>query len=118
MLDPARANHLASSKVEHARPRGCPILPQAPLSGGLSCFGNSALMSRQILPAVLRGPSFVVLVADVGDIDPRVPHFVDGPVTKTNPLVRIGVVGISRRVVVPRSDMDHRALRKGRRGVL
>ena len=35
-----------------------------------------------------------VFVVQVGHVDPRVPHLIDGAVAPTHPLVRIGVVGI------------------------
>src|SRR4051794_3421331 len=49
----------------------------------------------------------VILVGDVSQVYPRVPHLVDRAVAKANPLVGIGIVWIRPRVVVPRRDPDH-----------
>src|SRR5258708_219852 len=50
---------------------------------------------------VLRGPFVVVGVADVGDVHPGVRHFVHRTVAESHPLLRIGIVRVRARVIVP-----------------
>ena len=59
-----------------------------------------------------------VVVAHVGDVDPRVGHLVDRAIAPANPLSRVGVALLGGRVVVPRGDLQDRALRKQRRVVV
>jgi hypothetical protein len=47
-----------------------------------------------------------ILVAHVDDVDPGVRHFVDGAIAPADPLVRIGIALLRRRVVVPRRDLQ------------
>ena len=42
---------------------------------------------------MFRGPFLIVVVADIGDIDPGVRHLIDGPIAPSHPLIRIGIVG-------------------------
>src|SRR5437867_1946657 len=51
-------------------------------------------------------PRRVLLVGDIGHVDPGVRHFVDRAIAPAHPLVRIRVVPVRRRVVVPRLDVD------------
>src|ERR1043165_3694775 len=53
-----------------------------------------------------------VVVAHVSDVDPGVRHFVAGAIAPANPLARIGVALLGGRVVVPRGDLEDRALRQ------
>src|SRR5579863_4058892 len=63
-------------------------------------------------------PLFVVVFSNVGNVHPRMAHFVDRPVAVADPLVWIGVVRIGRGVVVPGGYPDDGALRKHGRGVV
>src|SRR6185369_2638462 len=47
----------------------------------------------------------VFLIAHVGDIDPRVSHLVHGTIAKTDPLIRIGIVPVVLRIVVPGGNL-------------
>src|SRR6266852_9785371 len=67
---------------------------------------------------VLRCPGGVVVVTDVGDIHPRVTHFIDRTIAESDPLIRIGVVAICPRIVVPRGNANHGALRIHRSGIV
>jgi len=49
---------------------------------------------------------------------PCVRHLVDRAVAPSYPLVRIGIVRIGGRVIVPGGNLDHRAFRQHRRGVV
>ena len=60
----------------------------------------------------------VFVVGQVDDVHPGVRHFVDGAIAVADPLIRIGIVGVVLRVVVPRADLDHRALREHRRRII
>src|SRR5262249_38620909 len=64
------------------------------------------------------GPFSVVILADVGDIDPRVRHLIDSPVAKPNPLVWIGIVWVCGGVVVPRRYAYDRAPGQHRRRII
>src|SRR3954470_514895 len=55
---------------------------------------------------------------DVIETHPREAHFVDGPLTVADPVARIRVVLVGRRVVVPRGDMDDRPGRQDWRDVV
>jgi hypothetical protein len=57
---------------------------------------------------VSRRPQAIFVVADVRHVHPRMPHFVDGAVAKTNPLVRIRIVLVGAGVVVPRAGIGER----------
>ena len=67
----------------------------------------------------MRGdPGVVILVADISHVHPGVAHFVDGPIAKSHPLIRIGIVGVRGGVVVPGRDVNDGAFGKHRRGVV
>src|SRR5207249_861571 len=60
----------------------------------------------------------VVLIAHERDVDPGMAHFIHGAVAESNPLVRIRIVWIIRSVVVPRCDLQDRALGKERGDII
>src|SRR5438034_7152412 len=68
------------------------------------------------LRLTLRLQRLVLLVVEVRDVHPGVRHFVDRAVAEAHPLIRIRVVLIRLRVVVPGRHVDDRALRQQRRG--
>src|SRR3954453_20057837 len=79
------------------------------------------LLRRRWLPAGRGaiGKLFLVFLGrQVDPPDPRESHFVDRPVAVANPVLRIGVVLIGRRVVVPADDVDHRSGRHERRSLI
>ena len=45
-------------------------------------------------------------------------HFVHGALAPANPLVRIGIIGVVHRVVVPRGDVQHGACRQDRSRII
>src|SRR5438046_6136852 len=83
-------------------------LPNVSLAG---CIGDCALFVR-------RSPSVVILVTHVGNVHPRVAHIVNRTVAETDPLIRIGIVQICARVVVPRRNTNHRSFREHGRGIV
>src|SRR5580658_6532669 len=87
--------------------RSWSILPVLRLTAAGRC-------SASRLRLVRFGPGLVVLVADVGDVHPRVTHLVDRAIAKANPLVRIRVELVGGRIVVPGSDVNDGALREHR----
>ena len=60
----------------------------------------------------------VVLFLEIGHVHPRVRHLVHGSTAVAHPYVRVGIGLVGRGVVVPRLDLDDRALRQQRRGVV
>src|SRR5262245_58195203 len=102
-----------STKVEVRSPKAC-------------CDWTSNFEPRSYVSLLLRAgglhrllacglPLLILGVAEVVDVHPRVGHFVDRPVSVSNPLIGIGVVLVGLRVVVERRDVDHRALWERRR---
>ena len=77
------------------------------------CCRESVVARRLRFP--LLDLDLEVLVGHVGDVDPRVRHLVHGAVAVADPLRRIRVRLVGRRVVVPRGDADDGALRQQRR---
>src|SRR5213593_4745527 len=59
---------------------------------------------------------FEIFVVEVRDVQPRMAHLVDGAVAPANPLIRIRIRFVPARVVVPRDQMQNRALGQKRRG--
>src|SRR5262249_31917882 len=59
-----------------------------------------------------------LLVIEIGDVNPRVTHFIDRPIAPADPLVGIRVRAIVGGVVPPRHEMKDRALRQQWCGVV
>ena len=70
------------------------------------------------MPVVVRHRGGVLRVGQVDDVHPGVGHLVHGAVAVAHPLIRIGIALVVLGVVVARRDVDDRALREGRRGVV
>ena len=60
----------------------------------------------------LRDFDLIVFVAHVGDVDPGMTHLIHGAIAESHPLAGIRVVWIRRGVVIPRGDLQDRALRQ------
>src|SRR5262245_32360297 len=71
-------------------------------AGCLSCFRCSLLGCGFYF--LLRDFCLIVLITHVRNVHPGVTHFVYSAIAKTNPLVRIGIILVPLRVVVPGSD--------------
>src|SRR5262245_9978207 len=69
---------------------------------------------HRLLGLALLDLHLVILVAQIGDVHPCVRHLIDGPVAPANPLTRIRIGFVARRVVVPRRDAQDGAFRKER----
>ena len=54
-------------------------------------------------------PSGFAFVADVGDVHPRVPHLIHRTITETNPLVRIGIMGVPMILAAAVNPPGHQA---------
>src|SRR5215204_6233783 len=60
-------------------------------------------------------PLFVLRIVDVEQADPGEAHLVDRALAVANPVARVRVVLVGRRVVVPRGHVDDRSRRQNRR---
>ena len=69
---------------------------------------------------VLRSASLLLelVVVEPDVADPRERHVVDRPLAEAGPVLRIRVVDVVRRVVVPARDLEDRSLRQERRGIV
>src|SRR5262245_34152964 len=93
---------------------GCAPLRQTNASSITAARANELFIMRKrslLLLAIGRGRHLrltsvdflvEVVVAHVGDVDPRVRHLVDRAVAPADPLARVGIALLRRRVVVPR----------------
>src|SRR5438067_5371095 len=69
---------------------------------------RSPLLRERIRPLALLDQRFVLLVVQVGDIDPRVSHLVDRPIAVADPLIGIRIELVRLRVVMPGEDVNDR----------
>src|SRR5437867_3883321 len=70
------------------------------------------------LRLALRNERVVFLVTQISDVYPGVRHFVDRTIPIAHPLIRIGVVLVGPRVVVPRRHVYHGPLWEYRGGIV
>src|SRR5690349_39736 len=68
-----------------------------------------ARLLMRLLPRV--DALLVIRFVDVEQAHPREAHLVDRPLAVADPVARVGVVLVRRRVVVPRGDVDDRSRR-------
>src|SRR5437588_1127558 len=80
---------------------------------------SSAARMNLFIRLLPRGGSLLVLVlVDVEEADPRKAHLVDRALAVADPVARVRVVFVRRRVVVPRGDVNDRPGRQNRRHIL
>src|ERR1700744_5919152 len=61
---------------------------------------------------------FILLLGDVVPVDPGESHFVNGPVSVSCPICRVGIAAMGGRIVVERDDMEDGARRNDRRYIV
>src|SRR5690348_14613521 len=89
-------------------PNAAPMSTNAAVSVRVMLIG-AAQPERQpgFLRPVLGSPLGVIVIADVGHVDPRMRHLIHGPVAPADPLVRVRIRRLCHRIVVPRLHVNH-----------